>query len=126
MSASQRNKGQQGEREAFRILSDLLGTMVRRNVDQARSGGADGMDIPGWAIEVKRQEVERIPEWWLQTVQQALDAARRPALVYRVSRQPWRVVVDLTDVCPDTFPATLRHRATISMDAFAQLVRERA
>jgi len=40
MSASQRDKGQRGERELFGILSDLLGTCVRRNVDQARNGGA--------------------------------------------------------------------------------------
>ena len=86
MSASQRDKGQRGERELFGILSDLLGTCVRRNVDQARNGGADGMEVPGWAIECKRVESGFREAWWVQAVNQSVDTDRKPALVYRASR----------------------------------------
>ncbi len=104
MSAMQRRKGQTGERELFALLSAELGLVVRRNVDQARQGGADGLDIPGWAIEVKRQEVLSIASWWAQAQRQADTLNRRPILFYRVSRKPWRAVLDLHDVAPDTFP----------------------
>ena len=52
----QRRKGQTGERELFALLSSGLGFVVQRTLNQSRQGGADGMDIPGWAVEVKRQE----------------------------------------------------------------------
>jgi hypothetical protein len=123
MSASQRDKGQRGEREAFSVLSDLLGTIVQRNVDQARYGGADSLDVPGWAIEIKRQERISVPTWWQQCREQAVAVNRRPALMYRASRQPWRVVVDLTDLAPEMFPIR-GHPAEVSVFAFAQLIRE--
>ena len=47
MSAMQRSKGQRGERELFGLLSDQLGFIVQRNIDQARAGGADCIQVPG-------------------------------------------------------------------------------
>ena len=122
MSASQRDKGQRGERELFGILSDLLGTCVRRNVDQARKGGADGLDVPGWAIEVKRHETGFRGEWWSQAIDQAQRHDRAPALAYRASRQPWRVRVLLHDC----YPALACSPAWVEMDleTFALIVRE--
>jgi Holliday junction resolvase len=122
----QRNKGAAAERELFGLLSDLLGFVVRRNVDQARRGGADGIEIPGWAIECKRQE-QWESRWWDQARQQADIAGRMPALCYRASRQPWRVRVLLEDVV-----YTLRSNdfiaghAWVEMDlpTFAMIVRE--
>lgn len=102
MSVMQRRKGQAGERELFALLSDELGFTVQRNVDQARQGGADGLDIPGWAIEVKRQETVTVTAWWAQAERQA--EGRRPVLFYRVSRKPWRAILDLHDVAPTAFP----------------------
>jgi Holliday junction resolvase len=125
VSRMQRDKGARGEREVFGLLSDMLGTIVRRNVDQARQGGADGIEIPGWAIEVKRWEREELGVWWLQCLDQARKANREPALIWRASRQPWRVMVDLYAINSIAFPVTQRHTAVISLDAFAQLVRER-
>ena len=98
MSAMQRRKGQTGEREFFGLLSEQLGTCVRRNVDQARNGGADGIEVPGWAIEVKRQESGFQAAWWTQAIEQADKADASPALAYRASRQPWRVRVLMCDV----------------------------
>ncbi len=100
MGASQRMKGQRGERELFGLLSEHLGFVVRRNVDQARKGGADGIEIPGWAIEVKRHETGFRSEWWEQARDQAWkDCGKMPALCYRASRQPWRVRLFVADVC---------------------------
>lgn len=117
----QRRKGQSGERELFGLLSDLLGTCVRRNVDQARAGGADGLDVPGWAIEVKRQEGGFKAAWWDQAVKQGGDSGRRPALAYRASRQPWRVRLWLESI-NDNF----RGGAWVETDlqTFAMIVRE--
>ena len=99
MSAMQRRKGQNGERELFALLSEHLGFVVRRNVDQARKGGADGIEVPGWAIEVKRHESGFRSEWWWQAREQAANVLARPALAYRASRQPWRVRLLLEDAC---------------------------
>ena len=105
MSAMQRNKGSRGERELFALLSVELGIVITRNLQQSRSGGADGLDVPGWAIEVKRQESLSIPSWWVQAARQADDLRRRPVLFYRQSRLPWKAVMDLHHVAPDIFTA---------------------
>jgi Holliday junction resolvase len=47
MSAAQRTKGAAAERELCHLLTDELGFVVRRNVDQARAGGADCLQVPG-------------------------------------------------------------------------------
>jgi hypothetical protein len=98
VSKMQRTKGAVGEREFFGLLSAELGTCVRRNVDQARNGGADCVEVPGWAIEVKRHETGFREAWWDQALRQAEAADDCPALAYRASRQPWRVRVLLCDV----------------------------
>ena len=71
MTAMSRNKGAAGERELFRILSYELGVAVRRKLGAARDGGCDGMDVPGWAVEVKRTEVLTLPLFWAQAKRQA-------------------------------------------------------
>jgi hypothetical protein len=124
-----RSKGQRGEREFFAILSEQLGTCVRRNVDQARNGGADGIEVPGWAVEVKRVESGFQSAWWEQAIGQAEVSNRAPALAYRASRQPWRVRVYMRDAveslsswpCVEGFGA-----AWVEMDVptFALIVRE--
>jgi Holliday junction resolvase len=129
MSKMQRSKGQRGEREFFGLLSEQLGTCVRRNVDQARNGGADGIEVPGWAVEVKRQESGFQSAWWEQAQRQAEVAHCSPALAYRASRQPWRVRVLMRDAvealsawpCVEGFGA-----AWVEMDVptFALIVRE--
>jgi hypothetical protein len=63
MSKMQRDKGAQFEREIATMLS------VRRNLGQARDGGAD-ITIPGWQIECKRRAKIAVYEW----INQCLDA----------------------------------------------------
>lgn len=126
MSASQRRKGQVGERELFAELSDRLGTVVRRNVDQARNGGADGMDIPGWAVEVKRQQYLALASWWEQAVTQAQMAGRKPLLCYRQDRRPWRCVLFLADLVGDERYGSLSwlKTVTVDLDTAAAVIRE--
>jgi Holliday junction resolvase len=96
MGASQRRKGAAGERELCKMLSDELGIVVKRNVDQARDGGADCLELPGFAIECKRREMLSRPAWWKQAVEQGHKAGGEPIVWYRQSRQPWRaLIVDL-------------------------------
>lgn len=92
MSAHQRTKGQGGEREAARLLSDLTGHAVTRRVRQ-HAGDFDLIGVDGWAVEIKRAaHLTRatVAGWWLQACRQA--GAHRPLLLYRQDRQPWRAV----------------------------------
>ena len=93
MGTMQRRKGQQAERELCALLSDELGLTVRRNVDQARAGGADVLELPGFAIECKRHERLSRPSWWAQAVKQGEAIKREPILFYRRSHEPWRAML---------------------------------
>lgn len=124
MSASQRRKGKAGELELARLLRDLLGADVARNLEQTRQGGADLLGLPGWAVEVKRAARARLSDWWLQTCSQAEASGQRPALFYRLDRQPWRCVVALRHVATGFENASLRLRLETDVEVFAALVRE--
>ena len=124
MTAMQRRKGKVGELELVRLLRELLGANVARNLEQSRQGGADLLGLPGWAIEVKRAARARLSEWWLQTCTQAEVTGQRPALFYRLDRQPWRVVVALRHVATGFDHAPMDLRIETDLDCFAALVRE--
>lgn len=93
MSASQRNKGARAERSLCKLLADELGIDVRRNIDQARAGGADCLMVPGFAIECKHVEVLRRNSWWQQAVRQAAKAGAEPMVFFKQNRKPWRALV---------------------------------
>lgn len=97
MSAMQRRKGASAERELCKLLSDELGIEVRRNVDQARAGGADCLELPGFAIECKRHETLRRPSWWVQAVEQGTKVQAEPIVFYRRSREPWQSLIRTAD-----------------------------
>jgi len=103
MSKSQRNKGNAGERELFSLLSANLGFVVKRNLSQTRGGGADCIEIPGWSVECKRQEVLALSSWWQQTLDQCGKDKKKPTLpfpilFFRQSRYPWSAMLRLTDI----------------------------
>jgi hypothetical protein len=118
--AAARAKGQRGERELFALLSDLLGFVVRRKASN-RKGEPDGIDIPGWAVEVKRSEQPKLTEWWRQTETQAAAIGRRPVLFFRGNRQPWRAMVDLGDLNSDFENG--RYSTVMPVEAASQLIR---
>lgn len=122
MSAMQRRKGATAERELFGLLSERLGTVVKRNLSQTRGGGADTLDISGWSLEVKRQETGFREAWWEQAVEQARKADRKPALAYRASRQPWRFRTDLT--YSDPLQIGSGYWVETDIDGFCFMVRE--
>ena len=99
---SSRTKGAAGERELFGLLSDHLGFVVRRELSASRDGGCDGLDVPGWAIEVKRTE-QALAAHWYQAVYQAEKAGRKPVLFWRRNRAEWRAFVSPQDVAPELF-----------------------
>jgi hypothetical protein len=106
-----RTKGRAGEQDVARRLRDELGIEVTRNWQaQAVQGGSDINGIPGWSIEVKRQKAFS-NEWWPQAVRQAVKEGRRPALVYRLDRKPWRVRCCVSAVAP-----SCGHQFEIEMD----------
>jgi Holliday junction resolvase - archaeal type len=124
VSASQRNKGQRGERELARLLEGELGVEVTRRLMQTRDGGHDLDGLPV-ALEVKRQDVPRVREWWEQTCRQAEAAKLTPVLAYRANRQCWRFVVPAALLCaPGKWEQSLPYTATLYLEGFCLLMRE--
>ena len=91
--AASRRKGATGEREVLRLLGELLGEALERNLSQSRSSGSDCIGVKGFAIEVKRQERLNRQAWWRQAVDQASKENGEPMLLYRRSREKWRAFI---------------------------------
>ena len=133
---SQRNKGAAGEREVFKILNDELGLGLKRDLSQTQDGGCD-FTVANFACEIKRQETLSLGSWWDQTARNAGKLDLIPALLYRQSRQPWRVMLPFayisdifwgwdTDIplAPD-WAADFDRTATILLQPmFTDLIRE--
>lgn len=123
MSASQRNKGSKGEREFLRLLGERLCLDLRRNLQQTREGGADCLDVAGFMIEIKRQEKLSIGAWWAQAIRQATDST--PALAYRQSRHPWRIIVPISVMGSAYSGQPDGMTVEMGIDEFALVCRER-
>jgi hypothetical protein len=95
--ARSRNKGAAAEREVLRLLGQELGLVLQRNITQTRGGGADCLEVKGWAIEVKRCEALSRPAWWRQACEQASRVGAEPMMLYRRSRTPWRAFIHTGD-----------------------------
>lgn len=100
MSARQRNKGARGELELFRLLSCELGFAVSRNLLQTRDAGCDSLSVPGFVIEVKRQEQPFRAAWMAQAVE-AAQSGEIPVVFYRRSRCAWFAYFRAADVLGD-------------------------
>ncbi len=92
MAKKSRDKGGRGEREVVALLNNA-GIRAERNLSQTRDGGhdVDLPDMPAFAIEVKRAEIECYTAWMRQCIAQA--EGKTPVLAWRKSRQPWRFAV---------------------------------
>ena len=110
-----RNKGKVGEREAAKVLSELLGIEVRRA--QQFAGGVDSADIigvPGLHVEVKRVEKLRLYSAIEQSVNDG--GINCPIVMHRTNNLPWLVSLQvgdlvrlsriITDVCNTTEAST--------------------
>ena len=92
MSKMSRNKGAAAEREVFKIIRDVTGIEVKRNLDQYQESDSD-CHVLGFCIEIKRVEELRLKSWWAQVVEVAKKHNEVPVLIYRQSRQQWRAVL---------------------------------
>ena len=132
MGAKSRNKGKRGELEAIHALEGLLGVTLAREHGQSAFGGHDctiplggGMVV---ALEVKRCEVEEHGPWWTQA---RASAARVPGgipvVVWRRSRQPWRVRVPMGWLlgCEWPLDGWADETAVLSLEALARLLLDR-
>lgn len=93
MSASQRRKGANGEREICSLLSDALGFNVSRRLGQARDSGHD-IDIPGFSAEVKRRKKIAL---LYEAMEQAETGKGTPVVGLRSDGKAWLVVMKLDD-----------------------------
>ena len=93
MSASQRRKGAEAERQLAKLLADELGIEVVRNTDPRHVSKGDILAVPGYAIECKRCETLRRNAWWAQAVKQGVIHGAEPIVFYRQSRKPWRALI---------------------------------
>ena len=93
MSKSQRDKGANAEREVVGILKDY-GINARRG--QVFNGEPDIVTDTNLHIEVKRQETLRINDWWKQS-ESASDQDEIPTVIFRRSREPWKIMLSLAD-----------------------------
>jgi Holliday junction resolvase len=95
LSKRSRDKGLVGEREvkhAFQVAGfDARGT----------EGQGDHLVVCGGGvvlhIEVKRAETLRLPDWTRQAESEAAQGTL-PLVIYRRSREPWRVSIKLDDL----------------------------
>ena len=97
MGARSQRKGRAAELELSRILQDH-GYPVEAGRAQSYGDVPDLSGLPGVHIECKRTETLRLSEWMAQAER---DAQRFgdgvPAVFFRRSREPWRVVMKLED-----------------------------
>ena len=88
-----RQRGQEGEREACRLLAEEFGLVVRRRLGQERDSGHD-LSLPGFAVEVKRRRrIAGLYQW----LAQADCGAGSPLLLMRADGQEWLVTMRFSD-----------------------------
>jgi len=93
-------KGNRGEYEVRDMLQPIVdkvykhagkvAPILKRNLEQRRSGGADLDGLPWLALEVKYREALRVDQWWAQAKRQAREG-QDAVLIHRANYQPWRV-----------------------------------
>jgi len=99
-----RAKGAAFERQVAKLIKEDFGVSVARDLRQyQKKGHGDLIGWPGTLIECKaRVDARRaaIRDWWAETVAEAALVGCRPVLIYKLDRQPLRVVLSLSDVAP--------------------------
>lgn len=136
MGINIRQKGATAERELATELNTQINVVrlalgmpvctepiVQRNQNQSAVGGCDLVGTFGYAIEVKRQEQLSINTWWAQCVKSAEFLDEAPVLIFRQSKQKWRVIlfVQVPIAGTDRFAHV---RAEIQFDDFLHMFRE--
>jgi len=99
---SQRRKGSTGEREIDGILTDGLGIVVQRNLDQTRSGGTDHkIKGPNKTFKGETKRRRRLAVHGFMEQAKAACEPNEIALVFmRGDGKPWCVMMELEDFIP--------------------------
>ncbi len=95
MGKRQRQRGAETEREVCDKIAASTGWVVKRELGQARDGGAD-IRLARWVLEVKRRRSIAVYEW----VDQATAACAPyeiPAVVCRGDKREFLVIQRLDD-----------------------------
>lgn len=98
MGAMSRRKGAVGEREVVALLAER-GLKAQRTAPLQAAGGtsdADVIGVEGCHLEVKRCERVQIDSWCAQA-ELAAKPTDVPCVVWRRSREKWRVALPLQD-----------------------------
>ncbi len=128
-----RNKGASFEREVAQELHRLLGINFKRDLDQYRERDRGDLicdvDAFRFLIECKRYAGGGfLAAWWQQAYTAALDAGKRPAVIYKFDRKPIQVRVQLRAamecISRGRWSAEDRHIIDIDLEGFAYLCRE--
>ena len=130
-----RDKGTRGEYAVIKLIEELLGIKLKRDVEQYRQADrgdlilAEDADWP-FCVEVKSYSglsVTHRPAWWQQVVKASAAHGLIPVLFYKYDRYEWRVVLKANTVS-FALGGTLDHDddilLTTDTDGFAYLARE--
>lgn len=103
-----RTKGHDAERDIAKRLNEIVEAVyranygelpenwvpqVQRNQMQSAVGGDDLIGTYQFSIEVKRQEQLSLDKWWQQATASAGRQGKIPVVIFKQSRQPWRVLI---------------------------------
>jgi hypothetical protein len=92
-----RQRGQEGEREVSKLLSDSLNMPVKRLLGQERDKGSDILTKP-YRWEVKRRKRIGLIYDWLEEAQDGLqNASERPLVAFRADGKGWLVAMPLEE-----------------------------
>jgi hypothetical protein len=92
-----RQRGQEGEREVCAILTDNLGRVIKRALGQERDKGTDILEVPPFAIEVKRRS--KIALLYEAIAQAHHNESVVPVVALRADGKGWLVTMRLQDWC---------------------------
>jgi len=130
-----RDKGTRGEYAVIKLIEELLGIKLKRDVEQYRQADrgdlilAEDADWP-FCVEVKSYSglsVTHRPAWWQQVAKASAAHGLIPVLFYKFDRYEWRVVMKANTVS-FALGGSLDHDddilLTTDTDGFAYLARE--
>lgn len=99
MGSMSRRKGAVAEREIVHILEGK-GLKAQRTAPLQAAPGtsedADVIGVEGHYLEIRRRERVEIDKWCAET-ELAAPTTQVPCVVWRKTRQPWRVALPLDD-----------------------------
>lgn len=100
MGRAERQKGGCGEREVVDLLKERGYDSRRAPYSGALYWKGDVLGLPGYCLEVKRQERLQIPQWLRQAKEQAekSEPGTKPLLVFRRSREEWHACLPFSDL----------------------------